>query len=204
VFAYLRRSGVAEEEAKDLTQEFFLRLMSRNVFAAADRSKGKFRTFLLTALKFFVANERDRARAAKRGGGKEILSLDREPAEGEAVLEPATLDSPAVAYEEAWARTVFTRAEALVGDEYQSVGKAVLFAGLKEFLERGPESGGYQAIAARLGMTPNAVGVAVHRMRHRFGELIRSEVARTLCNPTTPEVQEEVRYLMELLARDRA
>lgn len=204
VFAYLRRTGVPEEEAKDLTQEFFLRMMSRNAFAAADRTKGKFRTFLLTALKFFLANERDRARAAKRGGGRETLSLDREPAEGEASIEPATLDSPAMAYEESWARTVFTRAEQLVGDEYQSVGKAGLFAGLKEFLERGPESGGYQSVAARLGMTPNAVGVAVHRMRHRFGELIRAEVARTLCDPTAEEVQGEIRYLMELLARDRA
>lgn len=199
--AYVRRSGYSEHEAKDLTQEFFLRLLSKNAFAAADRSKGKFRTFLLTALNYFLVNEYRRASADKRGGGQKLVSIDEQDEDHEPRHEPASHLSPDVIYEQTWARTVFRQARERLAEEYASTGKANFFAELGVFLDGTPDPRGYHPVAERLQMTPNAVGVAVYRMRQRLGELIRAQIGHTLVNPTPAEIEAEMRFLMESLSR---
>ena len=200
IHAYIRRLGHDEDEAKDLTQEFFLQLVGKRFIAAADRTKGKFRTFLLTSLNFFLSTERKRANAQKRGGGKIILSIDEER-EGEASVEPASDLTPDKVYEQRWARSVMQLACERLREEYVAAGKTKLHEELKEFLESTPDARGYHPIAQRLQMTPNAVGVAVHRMRQRCGELLRAEVTRTLVNPSPAETDAEMRFLQETLSR---
>lgn len=199
--AYIRRLGHSEEDARDLTQDFFYRLMTRNVLAAADRDKGRFRTFLLTALNYFLANEWHRTMAQKRGGGRAMASLDEKTEDDLPRYEPASHLTPEVLYEQRWAATVFRQAQDRLQEEYASAGKSAVFDQLKEFLEGSPGARGYHAVAARLQMTPNAVGVAVHRMRQRLGELIRAEVAGTLVNPAPAEIEAEMRFLLETLGR---
>ena len=199
--AYIRRLGYSEDDAQDLTQEFLLRLMTKNVFASADRNKGRFRTFLLTALKFFLTNEYHRTTAAKRGGGKIVVSLDEQSEDSEPRYQPVSTLSPAAIYDQTWAKTVFGQAEARLGEEYAAVGKTDLFEHLKPFLEGVPGARGYHAVAGKLQMTPNAVGVAVYRMRQRLGQLIRTEIANTLANPAPTEVEDEMRFLIETLGR---
>jgi len=201
IHAYVRRLGYTEEDAKDLTQEFFLRLISKNVFAAADKSKGRFRTFLLTALNFFLANEYQRGHAAKRGGGRIIVSLDEENEDEEPKHQAVSELTPAAIYERTWAQTVFRQARERLGEEYTAAGKESVFEHLKAFLDGTPDPRGYHPVAAQLGITPNAVGVAVHRMRQRLGELVRAEIARTLASPTTEQIEDEVRYLIEQLGK---
>ncbi|MBC8096444.1 MAG: sigma-70 family RNA polymerase sigma factor [Akkermansiaceae bacterium] len=198
---YVRRLGHSETDAKDLTQEFFLRVLSKNILAAADRDKGRFRTFLLTALNHFLANEWHRANAVKRGGGKVTVSIDEETEDEQPRHEPATELSPETIYQRSWAASVFRQAHERLGEEYESAGKTRLFEQLKAFLEGSPDPRGYHAVAAALSMTPNAVGVAVHRMRQRLGQLIRAEVERTLVNPTATDIDGEMRFLLETLGR---
>lgn len=198
---YVRRLGYSETDAKDLTQEFFLRVLSKNILAAADRDKGRFRTFLLTALNHFLANEWHRANAAKRGGGNTIVSIDEETEDEQPRHEPATELSPETIYQRSWAASVFRQAHERLGEEYASAGKTQLFEQLKPFLGGSPDPRGYHPVAAQLKMTPNAVGVAVHRMRERLGQLIRGEVERTLVNPTLTEINEEMRFLLETMAQ---
>lgn len=198
---YVRRLGYGEEDAKDMTQEFFLRLLSKNTVAAADRERGKFRTFLLTALNHFLTNEWRRGRVAKRGGGKAIVSLDEQTDDEQPRHEPATKTSPETLYEQNWAASVFRQAHERLGEEYAAAGKTKLFERLKPFLEGSPDPRGYHSVAPQLQITPNAVGVAVHRMRQRLGELVRAEVARTLVKPTQADIDGEMRFLLETLGR---
>jgi RNA polymerase sigma-70 factor (ECF subfamily) len=198
--AYVRGVGCPEQDAKDLTQEFFRELLEKNLFGAADRTKGRFRNFLLTALKHFLADERRKTGAAKRGGGQAPLSLDETDDDGRPLHEPASGLSPSQAYERRWALTVFQQAFARLRQEHQSARKGALFARLQEFLE-GTGQGDYGPAAAELKMTPNAVGVAVHRMRHRFAELVREEIARTLANPDEDEIEIERRHLFDVLSQ---
>ena len=200
IHAYIRRLGHDEDDANDLTQEFFLQLVSKRFISAADRTKGRFRTFLLTSLNFFLSTERKRAGALTRGGGKAIVSLDEER-ENEPRFEPASDLSPDKVYEQRWAASVLRLARERLREEYVAAGKEKLHEQVKEFLESTPEARGYHAVAQRLRMTPNAVGVAVHRLRQRFGELLRVEVARTLVEPTAAETNSEMRFLMETLGR---
>lgn len=198
---YVRRLGYSEADAKDLTQEFFLRVLSKNILAAADREKGKFRTFLLTALNHFLTNEWHRANAAKRGGGKTVVSIDEHTEDDQPRHEPATDLSPEAAYQRSWAQNLFRQAHDRLGEEYVSAGKLNLFEQLKAFLDGSPDPRGYHSVAAKLSMTPNAVGVAVHRMRQRLGQLVRAEVERTLVTPTAAEIDSEMRFLMETVGR---
>jgi DNA-directed RNA polymerase specialized sigma24 family protein len=200
IYAYVRRVGHGEDEAKDLTQEFFLELVSKRFIAAADRTKGRFRTFLLTSLNFFLSTERKRAGALKRGGGRIILSIDEEHDDGGNV-EPATDLTPDRIYEQRWAASVLQLARERLHEEYTAAGKEKLHEHLKDFLEGTPEARGYQGVAQKLQMTPNAVGVAVHRMRQRCGELLRAEVTRTLVNPSAADTDAEMRFLLEALGR---
>ena len=198
---YVRGLRYGEDDARDLTQEFFLRLLDRNLFAVADRNRGRFRTFLLTSLNHFLKNEWVRSNAAKRGGGQPVVSLDEQTADGQALHEPADRVTPEMLYERSWASSLLRQANERLGEEYAAAGKTSVFNALKPFLESAPEARGYHAVAAQLGMTPNAVGVVVHRMRQRLRELIRSEVERTLVDPTAADVDAEMRFLLETLSR---
>jgi len=202
LYAYLRRVGKSETDAKDLTQEFFYVLLSKNYLGAADRQKGKFRSFLLTALKHFLANEWDRSQAQKRGGGKEIVSLEAaRETEGPSV-EPASALSPAKTYERRWAMTLFTQTQEKLRQDYVASGKEKIFDALRGFLDEATDTGQYAAASEQLKMSLGAVRMAVHRLRQQFGELVRSEVAATLINPTDQEINEELRHLMEAFSRE--
>jgi len=194
--AYVRRLGHAEEEAKDLTQQFFYVLLSKNYLGAVDRRKGKFRTFLLTAMSHFLANEWDRIRAQKRGRGQIPISLDAERwDDGLPVFEPATELSPLKLFERSWASTVLRQAIRKLQAEQVAADKQQPFAELCQYLEDRTPPGGYEESAQRLKLSVGAVRVAVLRLRHRLAELVRAEVARTLGNPTEGEIEREVRHL---------
>ena len=197
LYVYVRRKGHTAEDAEDLTQAFFTQILENNYLGAADRKKGKFRSFLLAALNHFLCNEWDYRKAAKRGGGKPVLSLDAKTPEDRYLLEPVTELSPEVIFENRWAQTVLDEARRRMESEYDSPKKREQFEQLNPFLTAEAGSAGYAEVAEKLGMNPNSVAVTVHRMRHRYGELVREEVARTVARPQ--EVDSEVRHLCDVL-----
>jgi RNA polymerase sigma-70 factor (ECF subfamily) len=199
LYAYVRRRGHAPHDAQDLTQEFFARLLGNNYLGAVDREKGKFRSFLLASLNHFLSNERDRANAAKRGGGRTVISLDETVAEGQYQLEPASDVSPEKVFEQRWAVTLLDQAFKRLREEFAAAGKAELFDQLKPFLAEGASSGDYASVGAQLHMTPSAVAVAVHRLRQRYGELVRAEIANTVASPA--DIEDEMRHLLAVLAQ---
>lgn len=197
LYAFIRRKGYAEEDSKDLTQEFFTRLLVRKDFQTVDARRGKFRTFLLAALTHFLSNERDRAHAAKRGGGRVVISLDELPSELFRRYEPSTDLSPDKLFDQRWAMTLLEGAVARLAAEMSVAGRAGQFDALKKFLTREPDDGEYAALAQRLGCAGQSVGVAVHRLRQRYREIVRAEVVATVSNPA--EVDEEMRCLLAAL-----
>jgi DNA-directed RNA polymerase specialized sigma24 family protein len=197
LYAFLRRKGHAEADAKDLTQAFFELLLERKDFQTVNRSKGRFRTFLLAALTHFLANERDRAQAAKRGGGRTIISLDTITTEQWQQLEPASTLSPDKLFDQRWAMTLLEVAATRLREEAVAAGRALQFEQLKTFLTNEPTAGEYAAAAERLGCNSQVVAVAVHRLRQRYRELVRTEVAHTVSSPL--EVAEEMRHLYAAL-----
>jgi RNA polymerase sigma-70 factor (ECF subfamily) len=198
LYAFVRRQGRDHHEAEDLTQEFFARLLEKNGLSAASPERGRFRSFLLGAMKHFLANDWRERQAQKRGGGQVILSLDGAVSEERYRLEPADPMTPEVLFERRWALTILERVKERLCAEYIAVDKAALFDELKEFLsEKQPTP--HADIAARHGMNPGAVGVAIHRLRQRYGELVREEIALTVGGPE--EVDEEVRHLIAALGR---
>lgn len=197
LFAFLRRKGHTEADAKDLTQQFFALLLERKDFQTVDVRKGKFRTFLLTSLTHFLSNERDRAQAAKRGGGKIIISLDAIPPEQFQRYEPATDLSPDKLFDQRWAMALLETAVARLQSEMAAADKADVFEQLKVFLTTEPREGEYAAAATRLGCASASVAVMVHRLRQRYRELVRAEVANTVSSPL--EVEEEMRHLSAAL-----
>lgn len=197
LYAYVRWKAHSPHDAEDLTQEFFARLLSRDFLAGVNPAKGKFRSFLLASLNNFLANEWAKSRTAKRGGGQIPFSLDAESAEGQYQLEPSSALSPEKLYDRRWAVHLLERAFAALQAEFGSGEKARVFDRLKEFLEDGTDAGDYSAAALVLGMTTNAVAVSVHRLRHRYRELVRVEVLQTVATPE--QADEEVRYLLAAL-----
>jgi RNA polymerase sigma factor (sigma-70 family) len=197
LYAYVRRRGHETHEAEDLTQEFFLRLLAKNCLAGVDRRKGKFRAFLLASLKHFLANEWDRCHAEKRGGGQTAISLDALKAESRYQLEPAHNLTPERLFERQWAIAVLDRVLARLQAEFAAEGKQAAFERLKPFLAAGRHSGGYAQVAAELEMTEGAVKTAVHRLRRRYRQLLRDEIAQTVAGPE--EIDEEIRYLLATL-----
>jgi RNA polymerase sigma-70 factor (ECF subfamily) len=197
LYAFVRREGLGEEDAKDLTQQFFTRLMERNDLRAMDARRGKFRTFLLTALTHFLANERDRAHAIKRGGGKVIFSLDAISPEQFQSIEPSSDLTPDKLFDQRWAVKLLETAMTRLQAEMMEANRSVQFEELKKFLADEPDEGDYAAAAARLGSTSQAVAVAVHRIRLRYRQLVRAEVANTVSSPA--ELEEEMRHLRAAL-----
>ena len=198
LYAYVRRRGYHPEEAEDLTQEFFARLLAGKDLAGVDRAKGKFRSFLLAALNHFLANEWDRATAAKRGGNQVLISLDDDNAEERYRREPADETTPEKLFERSWARTLLFEAMAGLRAEYAADGKAQQFEQIRCFLTEEAGAGSYEAVAAQLNTSTGAVAVAVHRMRQRYRELVRREIARTVTTPA--ELEDEIRHLLDALS----
>jgi RNA polymerase sigma-70 factor (ECF subfamily) len=197
LYAFIRRQGHPAEEARDLTQEFFLRLLEKDFLALVDQSRGKFRSFLMAACKHFLANERDRARAQKRGGGREVLSLDAQAGESRYIAEPTHDLTAERLFERRWALLLLHRVLERLRDEWRRAGKGEQFETLKAFLTGEKPAGQYAEAAAALGATPGAVRVAAHRLRRRYRELLREEIARTVNDPG--EVEAEIRDLIAAL-----
>jgi RNA polymerase sigma-70 factor (ECF subfamily) len=199
LYAYVRRRGYDAHDAQDLTQEFFARLLAQKWLAQADRERGRFRTFLLSALGHFLTNEWDKARAQKRGGGVEIVPLQLDSAETRYGHEPADPVTPEQGYERQWALALLEQVLNRLQQEHEGEGHAELFATLKPCLVGDRQAQPYAALAAKLGMTEGAIKVAVHRLRQRYRQLLREEIANTVASDA--EVDEEMRHLFAVLAR---
>lgn len=194
LYSYVRRRGYSHQDAEDLTQGFLLRWLEQKSFARADAGKGRLRSFLLAGLNHFLSDEWDRARAQKRGGGQPLLSfMDTQGADERYRVEPADKRSPETLFERRWALTLLDRVLARAEQEFREAGKLEQFRHLRAFLIAGTGEESYAQVAAELGMSREAVKKAVQRMRHRYYELFREEVAHTVADPA--EVEEELRYL---------
>jgi RNA polymerase sigma-70 factor (ECF subfamily) len=198
LYAFVRRQGHSPPDAQDLTQEFFARLLEKNYLQAADRQKGRFRTFLLIVLKRFLANEWDKAKAQKRGGGQQPMLFDTNLAEQRYLGEGASDLSPDRVYERQWAFTLVDRAMRHLREAYCSEGNQREFEALKPCLTADRGEIAYADLASGLGMSEGAARVAVHRMRKRFRTVFREEVAQTVA--AADDIDDEVRYLMGALA----
>jgi DNA-directed RNA polymerase specialized sigma24 family protein len=199
LYAYVRRPGRSREDAEDLTQAFFARFLERNYLEGLAAERGEFRAFLLASLKHFLANEWDRLQRQKRGGGVEHLSLDWRGADDRYRLDPPDgAATPEAVFDRQWALALLERVIARLGEEMAGDGKAGLFAEGRRFLMLGRDAGPYGESAGRLGMDEGAVRVAVHRMRRRYRELLRDEIAQTLADPGL--VEDELRSLQAALA----
>jgi RNA polymerase sigma factor (sigma-70 family) len=198
LYAYVRRRGHSPHEAEDLTQEFFARLLARNYLADVHREKGRFRSFLLASLKHFLANEWDRARAAKRGGGQPHLSLYVQTAETRYRSEPAYDLTAEKLLDRQWALALLDLVLSRLEAELVADGKEKQFAELKVWLTEGKGATSYAAVAARLGTTEGAAKVAVHRLRRRYRELLREEISHTVATPA--EIEEEIHHLFAAFA----
>ena len=199
LYAYVRRRGFSRDDAQDLTQAFFAKLLERQWLGAADKEKGRFRTFLLTAMERFLANEWDKVRTLKRGGGKVHVPIQLDTAETRYGVEPQDTRTPAQAFEYRWALTLLDEVLKRLEGEYRSRGQQVLFAALKPCLIGERSSHPYADLAARLGMGETALKVTVHRLRHRYRELLRAEIAETVASKE--EVDAEMKHLFEVLAK---
>jgi RNA polymerase sigma-70 factor (ECF subfamily) len=197
LYAFIRRQGHNADAAQDLTQEFFARLLEKDFLRVVDRNKGKFRSFLLAACKHFLANERARANARKRGGTRTHLPIDFNAVEGRYSLEPAQALTPEQLFARRWALTLLDQVLAQLQEEFLRAGKGPLFERLKAFLtgEQGPLS--YSQVAQELGLTEGAVRVRVHRLRTRYRELLCAEIARTVHDPA--QIEDEIRDLFAAL-----
>jgi DNA-directed RNA polymerase specialized sigma24 family protein len=194
LYVFIRHQGYSPEDAQDLTQAFFERVLARNYFDQVSRDKGRLRAFLLAALKHFLSDQRDRDRAAKRGGGATVLSLDAQTAEERYLSEPVDTMSPDRLYERRWAFTVLDAARERLREEFVGAGKSDLYDQLNA-LETGEDKGHtYAEVGQRLGMSESAVKTAVVRLRRRYGGLLRREIAQTVA--TSAEIEQEIKHLL--------
>lgn len=197
IYSYVRRRGNDPEDAQDLTQEFFLRLIQKNWLAGVTPEGARFRSFMLTMVKGFLANAHDRVRAAKRGGGRPTIPLDAQLAEERFAAEPASTQTPESIFERRWALAVLDEALHRLRATAQEADKVRHFEHLQPFLSREPDEGEYAALAERLGLSPGAIGVAVHRLRQRYRETLRATVTDTLTDPS--HLDEELRHIFDAL-----
>ena len=179
LYAFMRREGRSPHDAQDLTQAFFAHLLQRSFLENVGPQKGKFRSFMLAALQHFLSDEWDKARAAKRGGGQTFISLDDHNAEELYLLEPDPGAPAEQIFEQHWALTLLAQALARLREEFADAGKIREFDHLKVFLSTLTSDGAYDAVAVKLGLAVDTVAVKVHRLRQRYGELIRAEIAHT-------------------------
>lgn len=197
LYAYIRRRGYDPEQARDLTQDFFARALEKGLMAEADPSRGRFRSFLRTVCADFLANRRDWNQARKRGGGQTILSIDSVDAEGRYSQELADEITPVRIFDRSWALTLLGQVLDQLGREYDEAGKAATFESLRAMLSGDPEVHSYVAVAIRLNTSEGAARVAAHRLRRRYGELLRQEIAATLADPA--DVDDEIKALFSAL-----
>lgn len=198
LYAFVRRQGSNPHEAEDLTQEFFCRFLERGSLTQVRPTAGKFRSFLLACLKNFLANERQRANAQRRGGGKPTIPLDIGDAETRYSLEPADQRTPDADFERRWAFALLERTIKELRREYSTDEKRVLFDDVQGFLPCGQGNVSRAELAARRGVSIGAIDVAIHRVRQRFGTLLRQQVAQTVSSEA--EVEEEIRYLISVIS----
>ena len=197
IHSFLRRQGVAQEEAEDLTQGFFALLLERRDLSAVRKEKGRLRSYLLTALKHFLVDERRRAIAIKRGKGQRLIPLEELCNDEWTDLEPSDPLTAERIYERRWASTVLERVLKLLQDEYAATGKAELFDSLTQLLADEPASPSRSDIAAKFAMTENALAQAFHRFRQRYQSLLRQEIAQTVATPG--DIEDEVRHLIAVV-----
>jgi RNA polymerase sigma-70 factor (ECF subfamily) len=197
LYAYIRRRGYDPERARDLTQDFFARALEKGLLAEVDPARGRFRSFLRVVCAQYLANRRDWENARKRGGGRVALPIDAADAEGRYALEPADELTPERIFDKSWALTLLGRVLDELGREYHEAGKAATFEALRGVLAGDADGASYATIAARLGTTEGAARVAVHRLRRRYGDLLRREIASTLDDPS--EVDDEIHDLFAAL-----
>lgn len=201
LYAFVRRQGYGSEEAKDLTQEFFTRLLEKNYVGDADRERGKFRSFLLTSLKHFLSNQRDRVRARKRGGGRTLLSLEFESAEQKFRMEPADTETPERLFERRWALTLLDRVLTRLDKEYTEHGNEAVFQRLKELLTREKGATPYRQVAEEFDMSEGAVKVAVHRLRKRYRSILEDEISQTVSSAA--ELEDEMQQLFTAVRKEK-
>jgi RNA polymerase sigma factor (sigma-70 family) len=199
LYAHARRHGHHAHDAQDLVQGFFARLLRGNFLQNVGPQKGRFRSFLLASLRHFISDEWDKACAQKRGGGKTFISLDDQNAEELYLLEPNSTAPAEEIFDHRWALTLLAQALAQLREEFAAASKIPEFDLLKIFLSTPADAGSYDAVAAELGMPVVTVGVKVHRLRQRYGELIRAEVAHTVASPA--DIEEELQYLFAAVGR---
>lgn len=197
VYAYIRTRTPSPEQAQDLTQSFFSRFLEKNCVARAERKRGRFRGFLLTSVANFLCDEHDRATSQKRGGGQPLLSLDLALLEEE--REPAVALTPALAFEKRWASSLLDQVMSRLTEEYRASGRSGLFEHFQSHLWGDADSIPYEQLSKRLGMSSVHLRVAAHRMRQRYRETLREEIAQTVSNPE--EIEDEIRYLLQVVSK---
>jgi len=193
VHAFMCRSGASDDDARDLTQAFFAKVIEKGAFEQAREDRGKFRTFLLSSARNFLSNEREAAHAQKRGSGREPLPLEFDDGDGPRAIEPAGGETPERAYERKWALEVIALSLKVVESRYEASGRRALFVALQPFLT-GDEPSSYGDVAGRLGTTDGALRVAAHRLRRDFAAVLRETIADTVERPE--DVDDELRYLL--------
>ncbi|HUT31234.1 MAG TPA: sigma-70 family RNA polymerase sigma factor [Sedimentisphaerales bacterium] len=198
LYAFLRQRGYDNQQAEDYTQAFFAHILEKHDLRTADPKHGKFRSFLLIRLKYFLSDELDRAQAQKRGGGKKILSLSFQDAESQYALEPADRLSPEMLFEKSWALTVLERTTDRLEADMANKNKQKLFEHLKVYLTTEKDVIPYQDMATELGMTEGSIRVAVHRLRRQYRKLLRDEIAQTVADED--QIDEEMGCLFAALA----
>ena len=195
----MRRQGHNPDDAQELTQEFFARLIEKDFLRHLTHRDGRFRSFLLKFMQHFLFDERDKARAQKRGGGQAPVSLDGLAPEERYALEPADTLTPELAYERCWAQTLFQRAQERLREEYAASGKAALFDLLKDYEPNAPGALTCAQLGERMEISEGAIKVALHRLRQRHQALLQAEIAQTVSTPL--EIEDEVRHLIDVLGR---
>jgi len=201
VYAFIRKRGYDSEHARDLAQGFFTFVLEKHGFSRADPERGRFRTFLLTSVKNYLANERDRASARKRGGGQIAIPID--PVEAESWYAPEAVDeiTPEHLYQRRWALALLERVFARLRDHAQVAGKTDRFDRLAAFLVEDDSNSPYDQLAEEMGTSVGALRVAVHRLRRSYRDLLRAEIAETVSS--SEEIDDEVRFLFESLGKKR-
>lgn len=196
IYAEIRRRGHTADDAQDLAQEFFARLLRHEAFGRADREKGRFRTFLLGALDFFLIDHFRSKQALKRGGGEIMLPFAAGEGESWYREQPAYGSTPAEAFDQQWAVVLMDRALESLRDEYRVTGREEIFIAVEPFLTADSGEDGYAGVCEQIGLTPQAFAVAVHRVRRRFRACVRQQVEMTVLDPA--EAAAEMKHLFGL------